>query len=61
MVRLPGHGLLFVDTDLVALDPDANQDVIAVPATHIASEEIGVCIVANIVMLGALMPNNGGC
>ncbi|MGD2143994.1 MAG: thiamine pyrophosphate-dependent enzyme [Anaerolineae bacterium] len=51
---LAEDGLLLVDADLVDLDPDAEQKVIAVPATHIAEEELGMRIVANIVMLGAL-------
>jgi len=50
---LAPDGLLLVDADLVDLDPDADQDVIPVPATHVATEELGLRIVANIVMLGA--------
>lgn len=51
---LDDDGLLLVDADLVDLDPDADQEVIGVPATHIAEEELGLRIVANIVMLGAV-------
>lgn len=47
-------GRLLVDADLVDLDPDVSQDVTRVPATHIAAEELGLRIVANIVMLGAV-------
>jgi 2-oxoglutarate ferredoxin oxidoreductase subunit gamma len=50
---LADDGLLLVDADLVDLDPDADQNVISVPATHIATDELGLRIVANIVMLGA--------
>jgi 2-oxoglutarate ferredoxin oxidoreductase subunit beta len=58
--ELADDGLLVVDADLVELDSDADgqdghpYDVIRVPATHIATEELGLRIVANIVMLGAL-------
>jgi 2-oxoglutarate ferredoxin oxidoreductase subunit beta len=59
--KLADDGLLLVDADLVELDsgpeehgPEGHQEVIAVPATHIAEEELGLRIVANIVMLGAL-------
>ena len=52
--ELADDGLLLVDADLVDLDPDADQDVIRVPATHVAAEELGLRIVANIVMLGAM-------
>jgi 2-oxoglutarate ferredoxin oxidoreductase subunit gamma len=52
--QLAQGGHLLVDADLVELDPDADQDVTAVPATHIATEELGLRIVANIVMLGAV-------
>ena len=51
--ELADDGLLLVDADLVELDPEANHDVIRVPATHIAAEELELRIVANIVMLGA--------
>jgi 2-oxoglutarate ferredoxin oxidoreductase subunit beta len=52
--KLAEDGLLLVDADLVQLEPDSVQKVIAVPATHIAEEDLGLRIVANIVMLGAL-------
>jgi 2-oxoglutarate ferredoxin oxidoreductase subunit beta len=52
--QLAEDGLLLVDADLVDLDPDADQDVVRVPATHIAAEDLGLRIVANIVMLGAV-------
>jgi 2-oxoglutarate ferredoxin oxidoreductase subunit beta len=57
--RLADDGLLLVDADLVEVDPgpggdQVGQEVIPVPATHIAEEELGMRIVANIVMLGAL-------
>ena len=52
--QLAEGGRLLVDADLVEVDPDADQDVTAIPATHIATEELGLRIVANIVMLGAV-------
>jgi 2-oxoglutarate ferredoxin oxidoreductase subunit gamma len=52
--ELAEDGLLLVDADLVDLDPALDQDVVRVPATHIATEELELRIVANIVMLGAV-------
>ncbi len=55
--ELAEDGLLLVDADLVDLDAEGDnghpQNVIRVPATHVATEELGLRIVANIVMLGA--------
>ena len=49
-------GVLLVDEDLVSTDkmPEVNVTMYKIPFTRIASEEIKLPIVANIVMLGAL-------
>jgi 2-oxoglutarate ferredoxin oxidoreductase subunit beta len=46
--------LLLVDADLVDLKPKDEEEAVPIPATHIADDELGLRIVANIVMLGAL-------
>ncbi len=54
--QLAKGGVLLIDADLVELDPADNADrqVIPIPATRIAEQDLGRRIVANIVMLGAL-------
>jgi 2-oxoglutarate ferredoxin oxidoreductase subunit beta len=52
--QLTEGGVLLIDADLVEPDPTAGQQVIPIPATRIAEQELGRRIVANIVMLGAL-------
>ena len=52
--ELAEDGLLLIDDDLVDLDADEKHEVVRVPATHIASEDLRLRIVANIVMLGAM-------
>jgi len=57
--RLAEGGVLLIDADLVEADEGADQQVISVPATRIAEQELGRRIVANIVMLGALTAVTG--
>ncbi len=52
--QLAEGGLLLIDEDLVQPDPNANQRMVAVPATRIAEKELGRKQVANVVMLGAM-------
>jgi 2-oxoglutarate ferredoxin oxidoreductase subunit beta len=52
--QLAEGGVLLIDADLVEPDPGAEQQLIPIPATRIAEQELGRRIVANIVMLGAL-------
>jgi 2-oxoglutarate ferredoxin oxidoreductase subunit beta len=52
--QLAAGGVLLIDADLVEPDPNARQQMIPIPATRIAEQELGRRIVANIVMLGAL-------
>jgi len=54
----PG-GLLIIDSDLVK---DVNRDdvrLVGVPASNLATQELGRTIVANIVMLGVLVAKTG--
>jgi len=52
--QLAEGGVLLIDADLVEPDPNADQQVVSIPATRFAERELGRRIVANIVMLGAL-------
>ncbi|ENN96151.1 2-oxoglutarate ferredoxin oxidoreductase subunit gamma [Methanocaldococcus villosus KIN24-T80] len=51
------NGTLIVDEDLVSLNelPKVKVNIYKIPFTRIASEKIGLPIVANIVMLGSLV------
>jgi len=57
--QLAEGGVLLTDADLVKPDPAAGQQVIPIPATRIAEQELGRRIVANIVMMGALATLTG--
>jgi 2-oxoglutarate ferredoxin oxidoreductase subunit gamma len=50
----PG-GILIVDSDMIKDPPRNGYELIQVPATSIASKEIGNSIVTNLVVLGALI------
>lgn len=52
-------GKLIVDTTLVKTLPEVNAQTLALPITHIARNEIGNVMVANIVALGALAGFSG--
>lgn len=47
-------GKLIIDTTLVKTAPEVNAKILALPITHIARNELGNVMVANIVALGAL-------
>jgi len=50
----PPGTLVIVDSDLVKIDPTHNPQPLSIPASHMAREEIGRPVVANIIMLGFL-------
>jgi 2-oxoglutarate ferredoxin oxidoreductase subunit gamma len=51
-------GLLLIDEDLVELDPPRDDVAVRqIPATRIAESQLGLKIVANIVMLGFVAAN----
>lgn len=53
------RGFLFIDSDLVK---NVNRDdvrVVGVPASNLATQELGKTIVANLVMLGVLVAKTG--
>ncbi len=55
MALLKPQGTLIVDSDMVQVPPHDRITLIRVPATSIASKEIGDSIVTNLVILGALI------
>ncbi len=50
---------MIVDSDMVKDPPRNGYTLIEVPATSVATKEIGVSIVANLVILGALIGATG--
>ncbi len=54
----PG-GLLVTDSDLVKGATRGNYEILEVPATSIAEKEMGNIVVANLIILGALIKKTG--
>jgi len=54
----PG-GLVAVDSDLVKSVESGNYEILQVPATSIAEKEMGNIVVANLILLGALIKKTG--
>jgi 2-oxoglutarate ferredoxin oxidoreductase subunit gamma len=54
----PG-GLVAIDSDLVKSLGPGNYEILRVPATGIAEKEMGNIVVANLIILGALMKRTG--
>jgi 2-oxoglutarate ferredoxin oxidoreductase subunit gamma len=54
----PG-GLVAVDSDLVKSLESGNYEILQVPATSIAEKEMGNIVVANLILLGALIKKTG--
>jgi 2-oxoglutarate ferredoxin oxidoreductase subunit gamma len=52
---LKPEGTLLVDSDMIQNPPHNGYRLIQIPATSIASKEIGNSIVTNLVILGALI------
>jgi len=57
--RIKSKGLLVIDSDLVKGAKPGDYDILSVPATSIADKEMGNIIVANLIILGALMKKTG--
>ena len=57
--QLKPEGTLIVDSDMIQDPPRKGYRLIQVPATSIASKEIGNSIVTNLVILGALIGTTG--
>ena len=56
---LPGDGILLVDNTLVEQVPETFTNVWRIPATALAENEIGLRVVANVVMFGAIAKVTG--
>jgi len=57
--RIKSKGLLVIDSDLVKGAKPGDYEILAIPATSIADKEMGNIIVANLIILGALLKKTG--
>ena len=57
--KIRPKGLLVIDSDLVKGAKPGDYEILSIPATSIADKEMGNIIVANLVILGALMKKTG--
>ena len=53
--RIKSKGLLVIDSDLVKGAKPGDYEILAIPATSIADKEMGNIVVANLIILGALL------
>jgi 2-oxoglutarate ferredoxin oxidoreductase subunit gamma len=53
--RIKQKGLLVIDSDLVKGAKPGDYEILSVPATSIADKEMGNIVVANLIILGALL------
>jgi len=57
--RIRSKGLLVIDSDLVKGAKPGDYEVLSIPATSIADKEMGNIVVANLIILGALLRKTG--
>jgi 2-oxoglutarate ferredoxin oxidoreductase subunit gamma len=57
--RIRSNGLLVIDSDLVKGAKPGDYEILSIPATSIAEKEMGNIVVANLVILGALIRKTG--
>ncbi len=57
--RIRSKGLLVIDSDLVKGEKPGDYEILSIPATSIADKEMGNIIVANLIILGALLKKTG--
>jgi len=57
--RIKSKGLLVIDSDLVKGAKPGDYEILAIPATSIADKEMGNIVVANLIILGALLKKTG--
>ncbi len=57
--KIRPKGLLVIDSDLVKGAKPGDYEILSIPATSIAGKEMGNIIVANLIILGALMKKTG--
>lgn len=57
--RIKSKGLLVIDSDLVKGAKPGDYEILSIPATSIADKEMGNIVVANLIILGALLKKTG--
>ena len=57
--RIRSKGLLVIDSDLVKGAKPGDYEILSIPATSIADKEMGNIVVANLIILGALLKKTG--
>ncbi|NWF92705.1 MAG: 2-oxoacid:acceptor oxidoreductase family protein [Syntrophaceae bacterium] len=57
--RVRPRGLVVIDSDLVKGIQPGEYEILSVPATSIADKEMGNTVVANLIILGALIKRTG--
>jgi len=57
--RIRSKGLLVIDSDLVKGAKPGDYRILSIPATSIADKEMGNIVVANLIILGALIRRTG--
>ena len=57
--RIRCKGLLVIDPDLVKGAKTGDYEILSIPATSIADKEMGNIVVANLIILGALIKKTG--
>jgi 2-oxoglutarate ferredoxin oxidoreductase subunit gamma len=57
--RVKPKGLLVIDSDLVKGAKPGDYEILSIPATSIADKEMGNMVVANLIILGAIIRKTG--
>jgi len=57
--KIKPKGLLVIDSDLVKGAKIGDYEILSIPATSIAGKEMGNIVVANLIILGALIKKTG--
>jgi 2-oxoglutarate ferredoxin oxidoreductase subunit gamma len=57
--RVKPKGLLVIDSDLVKGAKPGDYEILSIPATSIADKEMGNIVVANLIILGAIIKKTG--
>jgi len=57
--KIKPKGLLVIDSDLVKGAKPGDYEILSVPATSLADKEMGNIVVANLIILGALIKKTG--
>ncbi len=57
--KIKSKGLLVIDSDLVKGSKPGDYEILSIPATSLADKEMGNIVVANLILLGALIKKTG--